>query len=114
MAIEEVEAENAAVRAQNTALMACIHQLEGQLGKDSHNNDKPLSGAGLVRHLLRTCCLRRRSGNKPGAHPGHRGTMLELVETPDAVEINHLAICAYCRSLPERHSSRADRAPVGA
>jgi hypothetical protein len=107
MTIEETEADNAGVRAWNTALMACIRELKGQLDNDSHTHDKLLAGAGPVHHLLRACYLRLGSGSMPGTYLDHRGTMLDLVETTDAVETHQPAAYAYCRSLLERHSSRS-------
>src|SRR5260370_32372818 len=68
--------------AQNAALAARVQELEARLAKDSHNSSKPPSSDGLTRKTRR---LRRRSGKKPGGQLGHRGRMLRLVATPDAV-----------------------------
>src|SRR5258708_2615908 len=87
--IAELETENARLRAayatlreQVARLLERVQVLEARLAKDSHNSSKPPSSDGLTRKTRR---LRRRSGKKPGGQLGHRGQMLRLVATPDAV-----------------------------
>jgi transposase len=103
--VAELEAENAALRAQVsevpalreqvTALLARILELEAQRAKDSHNSGKPPSTDGLKR---RTKSLRRPSGKKAGGQLGHRGETLHLVATPDAVVEHRPAVCTACQA----------------
>jgi transposase len=83
-----MEAENAALRAEN-------QELRGRLGTDSHNSSKPPSsdGPGSTPHPK---SRRVASGRKPGGQPGHRGHTLEQVETPDAVVVDRPVACRGC------------------
>src|SRR5258708_21950067 len=102
--IESLKAENAALRAQVselpllraqvTALVARVQELEARAAKDSHNSGKPPSSDGLQR---RTKSLRTPSGKKAGGQLGHRGATLRLVATPDAVVPHRPADCAGCQ-----------------
>lgn len=116
MTLEErltnLEAENARLLVQQGALqeqnrtlqeklasaLAELQELKGRLAKDSHNSNKPPSSDGLAR---RPRSLRQPSGKKPGGQPGHRGTTLALVETPDQVVIHRPAVCATCQTALE-------------
>lgn len=100
-----LETENAALRAQQRTLqeqlaaaLAEVQELKGRLAKDSHNSSKPPSSDGLAR---RPRSLRQPSGKKPGGQPGHRGTTLALVETPDTVVIHRPTVCAACQTALE-------------
>jgi len=106
--IAELEAENAALRAQVselpglreqvTILLARVRDLEARLAKDSHNSSKPPSSDGLRR---KPKSLRTPSGKKAGGQLGHRGETLRLVATPDAVVEHRPTVCAGChRELP--------------
>lgn len=100
----QLEAENATLREQVTALVARVQELEGRLAKDSHNSGKPPSSDGLKR---KTKSLRKRSGKKPGGQLGHRGETLRLVATPDDVVEHRPGACAHCQA------SLADAPVVG-
>jgi transposase len=104
----ELEAANAALRAQVgelphwraqvTALLARVQELEARAAKDSHTSGKPPASDGLKR---RTKSLRRRSGKKPGGQLGHRGETLHLVAqwaTPDTVVEHRSAVCTVCQA----------------
>src|SRR5690242_7115253 len=99
MTLEErnahLEAENARLREQVTALVARVQELEGRLAKDSRNSSKPPASDGLKR---KPKSLRQRSGKKPGGQLGHRGETLHLVATPDVVVEHRPAVCAQCQT----------------
>ena len=98
--ISELEAENAVLREQVTALLARVHALEARQAKDSHNSSKPPASDGLKRQLPQTRSLRRRSGRKPGGQLGHVGETLHLV-APDQVDdvVEHRpVVCATCQT----------------
>ena len=110
--IAELEAENAALRAQVSELpglreqvailLTRVRDLEARLAKDSHNSGKPPSSDGLRR---KPKSLRTPSGKKAGGQLGHRGETLRLVATPDAVVEHRPAVCAGChQELP--HDAR--------
>jgi transposase len=104
--IAELEAENAALRAQVGELGALreqvallteqIQTLQGRLAKDSHNSGKPPSSDGLAR---KTRSLRRPSGKKAGGQIGHHGETLRLAAVPDAVVEHRPAVCAACQTV---------------
>jgi transposase len=76
-------------------LSALIQHLSDQVAKDSHNSSKPPSSDGLKR---RTRTLRQ-SGKRPkGGQPGHKGGTLEMVETPDHVQLHPLGRCPDCET----------------
>lgn len=91
----QLEAENARLREQVTALVARVQELEGRLAKDSRNSSKPPASDGLKR---KPKSLRQRSGKKPGGQLGHRGETLHLVATPDVVVEHRPAVCAQCQT----------------
>src|SRR5258707_4750349 len=103
--IAELEAENAALRAQVGEMTALREQvallseqvqaLEARLAKDSHNSSKPPSSDGLAR---KTQSLRRTSGKKPGGQLGHRGQTLRLVAESDGVVEHRPAVCVGCQA----------------
>ena len=94
--LAEVEAENAALRAQVEALLGRIEELEARLAKDSHNSSKPPSSDPLGRKRPRS--QRRKSGKKPGGQLGHHGETLHLVATPDEVVEHRPAVCVGCQT----------------
>ncbi len=96
--IATLQAENAGLREQMTALVERIRDLEARLAKDSHNSGKPPSSDGLKRQLPRTRSLRRKTGKQPGGQLGHRGETLHLVAEPDAIIEHRPAVCATCQT----------------
>ncbi|MGZ3680471.1 MAG: IS66 family transposase [Ktedonobacterales bacterium] len=96
--IASLQAENAVLREQVTALLGRVHELEARLAKDSHNSNRPPSSDGLKRQLPKTRSLRRRSGKKSGGQLGHQGETLRLVATPDTVVEHRPGVCAGCQA----------------
>ncbi len=107
--IAELEAENAALRAQVSEivvlraqiqeLVAQNQQLQARLAnatRDSHNSSKPPSSDPLARKRPRS--QRRRSGKKPGGQLGHPGETLHLVATPDELVEHRPAVCTTCQA----------------
>src|SRR5260221_7846431 len=94
--IAELEAENAALRAQVsevpglreqvTILLARVRDLEARPATDSHNSGKPPSSDGLKR---KTRSLRTPSGKKARGQLRHLGETLRLGSVPHAV-VEHL------------------------
>ena len=98
------DAENMALRAENTALLARLTELEGmvaalraQLGRDSSNSGKPPSSdSPFVKKPAAKRSSRTRSGKPQGKQPGAPGATLSLIDDPDDT-ITHLPkICACC------------------
>lgn len=76
-------------------LRAEVVELKRRLAQNSQNSSRPPSSDGLSKPPPKS--LRRPSGRKPGAQPGHRGAHLEKVAVPEEV-IDHLpSICAGCQ-----------------
>ena len=75
-------------------LGARVLELENNQKKNSSNSSKPPStdiGKGK-----RTMSLRVSSNKKPGGQPGHKGSTLELRETPDLIAVHMVESCSYC------------------
>jgi transposase len=106
----QLEAENAKLREQVTALLACVQELEGRPAKDSHNSGTPPSSDGLKR---KTKGLRKRSGKKAGGQLGHPGETLRLVAMPGAMLEHCPDVCAHCHvSLEDAPVVRRERRQV--
>jgi transposase len=93
--IAQLEAENAGLREQLSALLTRVQELEGRLAKDSHNSGKPPASDGLAR---KTRSLRKRSGRKAGGQLGHHGETLHVVAAPDEVVEHRPSVCAICQT----------------
>lgn len=74
-------------------LEARKQELESQKDKDSHNSHKPPSSDGLKRVTKQT----RVKSNKPsGGQPGHEGSTLAMVATPDHIVLHPVTGCNKC------------------
>jgi transposase len=98
--IAQLEQENAELQAklaeayqQIAHLAERLHQVEGQLAKDSHNSSKPPSSDSPA-HKPRS--QRKASGKKTGGQQGHAGRTLMQVASPDEVVRHRPAVCGHC------------------
>jgi len=85
----------------NYELKRRIAELEAAtVVKDSHNSSLPPAldppAAKAANSIKRTKSLRRPSGKRPGAQPGHRGHTRPRVERPDQVMTHAPALCHGC------------------
>jgi len=99
---EDLERENAELRALVTRLGARLDALEAEnaelkrrLGMNSTNSSKPPSSdSPFVKPAPKS--LRRKSGRKPGGQPGHPGSTLALVSDPNERERHEPDACSGC------------------
>src|SRR5258708_4140986 len=103
--IAQLEQENAELRAQLaeayqqiTQLAEQLRRAEGQLAKDSHNSSKPPSSDGPGRRPRKQ---RQRSEKPTGGQPGHPGSTLMQVVSPDEVVRLRPVVCAHCQQSLE-------------
>jgi transposase len=80
---------------QLTLLTEQVKVLQEQLAKDSHNSHLPPSSDRFVRQAKG---LRKKSGKKPGAEPGHPGKTLLFSAAPDEVIVHPLQRCPHCQA----------------
>jgi transposase len=99
--IGQLEAENATLRGQLTEALGKlaqalerIHELEGQLAKDSHTSLKPPSSDRPGRTPRSP---HHRSEKQTGGQPGHAGRTLMQVANPDEVVWHRPVICDHCQ-----------------
>lgn len=85
--IEELRAENAALRAE-------VADLKHRLGLNSRNSSKPPSSDGLAKPTPKS--LRGKTTRKPGGQKGHPGSTLAQVATPDVVARHEPVACRGC------------------
>ncbi len=94
---EQLKIENTALKGQLTQALERMAQLEAQLNLNSHNSSKPPSSDVFVRPSKKRS-LRKASGKKPGAQPGHAGHTLSWNETLDQI-VEHLPQhCSECQA----------------
>jgi transposase len=82
-----------------------VKELKAQLGKNSANSSKPPSSDGYKKKIKNN---REKSDKQQGAQEGHKGTTLQMVETPDKI-IEHQVKgrCAECGMDLERASIKS-------
>jgi transposase len=83
-----------------------VERLKQQRSKDSRNSSKPPS-SDMGRPSPRS--LRKKSGKRPGAQPGHNGNSLKQVDNPDEI-VHHRAegMCSCGRCLGQAKVVGAD------
>src|SRR6266699_517405 len=108
--LEQLRQENSALRDQVALLSERICVLEAQLAKDSHNSHLPPSSDRFRRQAR---SLRKKSGKKPGAQPGHEGTTLYQLSEADQIVVHEVLTCQSCQAdLSVSTVSRVERRQV--
>jgi transposase len=72
-----------------------IAQLRSQLAQNSSNSHKPPSSDGFKKPK-RTRSLRKKSNNKAGGQPGHKGSKLNRSEDIDQMIVHPVSECSCC------------------
>jgi len=99
-----------ALEARLCALEPRVEELEARLGLNSRNSSKPPSSDGPAKPVVKS--LREKSGRPPGGQPGHRGTTLRQVATPDRIEKHSPQRCACGCELAGQPVTRIERYQV--
>lgn len=86
--VEELEFENAALRAD-------VADLRSKLNQNSKNSHKPPSSDGLSKKPA----LPKEPAKKSGGQFGHPGKTLKMVEQPDHVVVHHASYCPCCQRV---------------
>lgn len=95
--IERLEAENDALRVQNTQLAERVAELERRLGADSSNSSRPPSSdAPWAKKPAGKRSSRTRSGRKPGKQPGAPGSSRSLSDDCDELVLIEPHHCGGC------------------
>ena len=96
------------LREENTELKRLLQQALDKLNKNSSNSGKPPST-----DIVRTKSLRLSAGKKAGGQKGHRGTTLQISETPDKVVVHRALECSGCgKDISVISSLRSERRQV--
>lgn len=80
-----------------------IKALEGILGQNSANSNKPPSTDWPTKQRS----LRGKSGRSCGGQKGHKGHNLKMAEVPDSIKVHKVSTCSICGSCLD------DIAPAG-
>lgn len=73
-----------------------LKAIEARLNLNSQNSSKPPSTDQKKTNKNRS--LRKKSGRKPGAQPGHQGKTLEKVDNPNEVIPHRPEVCLHCQA----------------
>lgn len=76
-----------------------VTTLEAQVNRNSHNSHQPPSGDGYRKPPPQPKSLRRKTGRRRGGQAGHPGSTLEMVMTPDRIEMHWPQRCAGCGQM---------------
>lgn len=85
------------IQSMNKTIMLLVERvqiLEDRLAKNSKNSGKPPSTDGYSKPAPKS--LRKRHQKKSGGQPGHPGTTLKAVETPDYIAYHLVDECTNC------------------
>ena len=100
--------DNRLLREENTELKRLLQEALAKLNKNSSNSSKPPST-----DIVRTKSLRISTGQKAGGQKGHRGTTLQLSETPDKIVFHRALECSDCgKDISAAGSLRFERRQV--
>jgi len=86
-------------------LEARIKELEDQISKNSRNSSKPPSSDEFDKPAPKS--RRQKTGRKAGGQKGHKGNNLEMVATPDELEIHKVEFCTCCQADLRRQKAEA-------
>jgi transposase len=93
-AIVLLSEENTALRDRLAGLAERVLELERRLGQTPRNSDRPPSSEGYAKPPPRS--LRKPGQHHSGGQPGHSGTTLRRVATPDERVLHRPVRCAGC------------------
>jgi len=88
------EEETRLLREENRLLAGRVAELERRSGQNPRNSHRPPSSEGYDKPAPRS--RRGRTDRPSGGQPGHEGTTLHQVDTPDEVVTHAPARCAGC------------------
>ncbi len=99
-----------ALEARSQNVEQRFKELEARLNQNSANSSKPPSSDVFVKRPVKN--LREKSGRKRGGQPGHQGSTLRQVETPDQVEKHAPAPCLCGHVFNGEEPKRIERHQV--
>jgi len=86
-----------------------ITELESRLNRNSRNSSQPPSTDGYRRPQS----PRKKGEKPPGGQKGHKGQTLELIDTPDKIEVHSVLACKGCgASLEAEKPVKVERRQV--
>jgi transposase len=86
--IEDLERENTLLKSENL-------ELKARLNQNSTNSHQPPSTDGLKKKPA----FSQSTGKKTGGQTGHLGKTLQMVSTPDHIELHHAESCPCCHKI---------------
>jgi transposase len=82
----------AGVQAENECLTQENIEMRTRLNQNCTNSSQPPSSSPFIKPQS----LRVKTGRKPGGQPGHKGSTLQVTESPDEVVEHKVDTCSYC------------------